>query len=160
MKMPTQGINASCSVLELVGTCFGIPTATYKAKTGTKIWLNTSENKKRKMNSGMTYGIFGRNRNELRNKVRNCWKEPKTAENTETGTLKKGLCSRGGHVWCGHVWGGARRFSHARKGKRPFQRKPSTKAVFPFSRGKNRISQGVENRGSLTSVPLALREYG
>ena len=30
--------------------------------------------------------------------------------------------------------------------------------VFPFSRGKNRISQGVENRGSLISVPLALRE--
>ena len=33
----------------------------------------------------------------------------------------------------------------------------SKKAVFPFSRGKNRISQGVENRGSLISVPLALR---
>ena len=32
------------------------------------------------------------------------------------------------------------------------------KAVFPFSRGTNRISQGVENRGSLISVPLALRE--
>ena len=32
--------------------------------------------------------------------------------------------------------------------KRPF---------FPFSRGKNRISQGVENRGTLISVPLALR---
>ena len=29
------------------------------------------------------------------------------------------------------------------------------KAVFPFSRGKNRISQGVENRGSLISVPLS-----
>ena len=26
------------------------------------------------------------------------------------------------------------------------------KAVFPFSRGKSRISQGVENRGSLISV--------
>ena len=53
------------------------------------------------------------------------------------------------------------RFSHARKGipgKRPAQRKkPSTKAIFPWSRGKNRISQGVENRGSLISVPLALR---
>ena len=33
------------------------------------------------------------------------------------------------------------------------------KAVFPFSRGKNRISQGVENRGSLISVPLALRVF-
>ena len=32
--------------------------------------------------------------------------------------------------------------------KRPFS---------PFSRGKNGISQGVENRGSLVSVPLALR---
>ena len=32
------------------------------------------------------------------------------------------------------------------------------KAISPFSRGKNRISQGVENRGSLISVPLALRE--
>ena len=31
------------------------------------------------------------------------------------------------------------------------------KAVFPFSHGKNRISQGVENRGSLISAPLALR---
>ena len=30
-------------------------------------------------------------------------------------------------------------------------------AVFPFSRGKDRFSQGVENRGSLISVPLALR---
>ena len=31
------------------------------------------------------------------------------------------------------------------------------KAVFPFSRGKNCISQGIENRGSLIGVPLALR---
>ena len=31
-------------------------------------------------------------------------------------------------------------------------------AIFPFSRGKHRISQGVENRGSLISAPLALRE--
>ena len=31
------------------------------------------------------------------------------------------------------------------------------KAVFPFSRGQNRILQGVENRGSLISVPLGLR---
>ena len=38
-----------------------------------------------------------------------------------------------------------------------FNEKPSTKAIFPFSRGKNRISRGVENRGSLISVPLALR---
>ena len=37
-----------------------------------------------------------------------------------------------------------------------FKEKPST-AVFPFSRGENRISQGVENRGSLISVPLAIR---
>ena len=40
-----------------------------------------------------------------------------------------------------------------------FKEKPSTKAVFPFPHGKNRISQGVENRGSLISVPLALREF-
>ena len=38
-----------------------------------------------------------------------------------------------------------------------FKEKPSTRAVFPFSRGKNHISQGVENRGSLIGVPLALR---
>ena len=38
------------------------------------------------------------------------------------------------------------------------QRKTLDKGRFPFSRGKNRISQGVENRGSLISVPLALRE--
>ena len=36
--------------------------------------------------------------------------------------------------------------------------KLSTNAISPFSRGKNRISQGAENRGSLISVPLALRE--
>ena len=41
-----------------------------------------------------------------------------------------------------------------------FGEKPSTKAIFPFSRGKNRIWQGVENRGSLISVPLALRVFG
>ena len=40
-----------------------------------------------------------------------------------------------------------------------FKEKPWTKAIFAFSRGKNRISQGVENRGSLISVPLALREF-
>ena len=39
-----------------------------------------------------------------------------------------------------------------------FKEKPSTKAISPFARGKNRISQGVENRGSLISAPLALRE--
>ena len=38
-----------------------------------------------------------------------------------------------------------------------FEEQPSTKAVIPFSRGKNRISQGEEIRGSLISVPLALR---
>ena len=43
------------------------------------------------------------------------------------------------------------------KGKTAFSRKPPTRAISPFSRGKNRISQGLENRGSLISVPLALR---
>ena len=38
-----------------------------------------------------------------------------------------------------------------------FKEKPSTMAIFPLSREKNRMSQGVENRGSLISVPLALR---
>ena len=51
-------------------------------------------------------------------------------------------------------------FSHARKGKRPFQRKTLDKGRFPFSRGRNRISRGVENRGSLISVPLALSPQG
>ena len=55
---------------------------------------------------------------------------------------------------CRAIW---LRFFHARKGKRPFKEKPSTKAIFPFSRGENRISQGVENRGSLISMPCALR---
>ena len=50
------------------------------------------------------------------------------------------------------------RFFPREKGETAFsKKKPSTKAVSPFSRGKNRISQGVENRGSLISVPLALR---
>ena len=48
---------------------------------------------------------------------------------------------------------------HARKGNGLFKERPSTKAISPFSRGKNRISQGVENRGSLITVPLALREH-
>ena len=54
------------------------------------------------------------------------------------------------------------RFFPREKGKTAFfQRKTLfRKAIFPFSRGKNRISQGVENRGSLISVPLALRENG
>ena len=44
------------------------------------------------------------------------------------------------------------------KGKTAFVEGFSLKnAVFPFSRGKNRISQGVENWGSLISAPLALR---
>ena len=51
------------------------------------------------------------------------------------------------------------RFFPREKGKTAFStKKPLTKAIFPFSRGKNRISQGVENWGSLISVPLALRE--
>ena len=49
-------------------------------------------------------------------------------------------------------------FSHARKGKWPLSRVFLLKRPFSLSRvGKNRISQGVENRGSLISVPLALR---
>ena len=53
-----------------------------------------TQEKERKVNSGMRYGIFGRNRNELRNKVRNCWhKGPETTENGKRN-LKKGLCSR------------------------------------------------------------------
>ena len=52
------------------------------------------------------------------------------------------------------------RFFPREKGKTAFLKKiSSTKAVFPFSRGKNRISQGAENRGSLISVPLALRAH-
>ena len=35
-----------------------------------------------------------------------------------------------------------------------FKDKPSTEAVFPFSRGKNPISQGLEHRGSPISVPF------
>ena len=44
--------------------------------------------------------------------------------------------------------------------QRPFQRKTLSKWPFSLSRvGKNRILQGVENRGSLISAPLPLREY-
>ena len=51
------------------------------------------------------------------------------------------------------------RFFPREKGKKAFVEGFSLKkAVSPFSRGKNRISQGVESRGSLISVPLALRE--
>ena len=48
------------------------------------------------------------------------------------------------------------RFFPREKGKAAFfKEKPSTKAIFPLSCGKNRISQRVENRGSLISAPLA-----
>ena len=50
------------------------------------------------------------------------------------------------------------RFFPREKGKTAFVEGFSLKkAVSPFSRRKNRISQGVENRGSLISVLLALR---
>ena len=49
-------------------------------------------------------------------------------------------------------------FSHAIQGEGHCQEKPIAKeAIFPLSRGRNRMPQGVENRGSLISVPLALR---
>ena len=44
-------------------------------------------------------------------------------------------------------------FSHAILGEGHFQGKASKKASFPLSVGKNRMSQRVENRGSLISVP-------
>ena len=49
-------------------------------------------------------------------------------------------------------------FSHARKGKWPLSRVFLWKCRFPFLAWENRISREVENRGSLISVPLALRE--
>ena len=52
------------------------------------------------------------------------------------------------------------RFFPREKGKTDFVEGFSLKmALFPFSRGENRISQRVENRGSLISVPLALRVF-
>ena len=52
------------------------------------------------------------------------------------------------------------RFFPREKGKTAIlKEKPSKKAIFPFSREKNRISQGVENRGSLISAPLAARHF-
>ena len=52
------------------------------------------------------------------------------------------------------------RFFPREKGKTAFFEGFSLKkAAFPFWRGKNRISQGVDNRGSLISVPLALRGF-
>ena len=38
-----------------------------------------------------------------------------------------------------------------------FKEKPLKMAILPLSHGKNRMSQGVENRGSLISAPSALR---
>ena len=50
------------------------------------------------------------------------------------------------------------RFFPREKGKTAFSRKnPRQRPFSLFSRGKNRISQGVEDRGSLISVPLGLR---
>ena len=39
------------------------------------------------------------------------------------------------------------------------KKNPRQLQILLFSHGKNRISQGAENRGSLISVPLALRDY-
>ena len=49
-------------------------------------------------------------------------------------------------------------FSHARKGERPFQRSTLDKGRFPFLGWEKSHLAGAENRGSLISVPLALRE--
>ena len=51
-------------------------------------------------------------------------------------------------------------FSHARKGKRPFQRGLFLDKghFFPFSRGK-KFASGRKSGGSLISVPLALRQF-
>ena len=51
------------------------------------------------------------------------------------------------------------RFSHAIKGNGPFRGFFLGNGHFPVSRGKNRMSQGVENRSSLISALLALREF-
>ena len=45
------------------------------------------------------------------------------------------------------------RFFPREKGKRPLSRVLFEKAVFPFSRGKIASCRGLENRGSLISVP-------
>ena len=50
-------------------------------------------------------------------------------------------------------------FSHAMQEKCPFFKGFSRKWQFPVWRGKNCMSQGLENRGSLISVPLALRGF-
>ena len=51
------------------------------------------------------------------------------------------------------------RFFPREKGKTAFSKKKPRQRPFSLSRvGKIAISQGVENRGSLISVPLALRE--
>ena len=57
--------------------------------------VRKTQEKERKMNSGMRYGSFGRNRNELQNKVRNCWHEG--SETTENGKRnpKKRACAHG-----------------------------------------------------------------
>ena len=44
-------------------------------------------------------------------------------------------------------------FSHAMNGKGHFEGKTLEKGHFPLSHWKNRMSQGVENRGSLIGVP-------
>ena len=44
-------------------------------------------------------------------------------------------------------------FSHAIQENGHFEALPLRVAIFPVSRGKNRISQGVEDLGSLISVP-------
>ena len=50
------------------------------------------------------------------------------------------------------------RFFPREKGKTAFSKKNPRQRPFSLSRvGKNRISQGVEDRGSLISAPLALR---
>ena len=52
------------------------------------------------------------------------------------------------------------RFSHVTQGKGPFQGIRFKMSLFPLPRGKNCVSQGLENRGSPISAPLALRAQG
>ena len=72
-------------------------------------FVRKTQQKERKMNSGMMSRIFGCNRNELRNKVLNCWHAgPETTENGKRNLKKRPVLT--GHVWCGHV-GGLRNMS-------------------------------------------------
>ena len=67
---------------------------TFERKTGKMENSGFARKERGKINSGMMCGNFGRNRNEVRNKVQNCWHEGPQTSDSKKRNRKRGLGSR------------------------------------------------------------------